>query len=149
MSIHVFRSELFIPLPRPEVFAFFSRAENLERITPPFLQFRIKTSKRIEMGEGTLIDYALRIHGVPALWRTEIALWDPPRQFVDRQLRGPYKLWHHSHTFIEEMGGTRMIDKVRYEIPFGPVGDLVHTLFVRRDVQNIFHYRNAAIASLL
>lgn len=149
MSVHVFRTELLIDRPRPEVFDFFSRAGNLERITPPFLRFHIKTPEPIEMREGALIDYTLRIHGVPALWKTEIAEWDPPHRFVDRQLKGPYKLWHHTHTFAEEDGGTRMVDEVRYEVPLGALGDLVHTLFVRKDVTNIFRFRNAEIPRLL
>ncbi len=149
MSVHVFRSELVIPKPRPEVFDFFSRASNLERITPPFLRFRIKTPEPIEMRRGALIDYNLRIHGVPALWRTLIAEWEPPYQFVDMQLKGPYKLWHHTHTFSEENGGTRMVDEVRYEVPLGPLGDIVHRFFVRKDVENIFRFRNSQIASLL
>jgi ligand-binding SRPBCC domain-containing protein len=140
---------LVIPKPRPEVFDFFSRASNLERITPPFLRFRIKTPEPIEMRRGALIDYNLRIHGVPALWRTLIAEWEPPYQFVDMQLKGPYKLWHHTHTFSEENGGTRMVDEVRYEVPLGPLGDIVHRFFVRKDVENIFRFRNSQIASLL
>jgi ligand-binding SRPBCC domain-containing protein len=131
------------------VFDFFSRASNLERITPPFLRFRIKTPEPIEMRKGAIIDYNLRIHGVPALWRTEIAEWDPPHQFVDLQLKGPYKLWHHTHTFTEEQGGTRMVDEVRYEVPLGPLGDIVEALFVRKDVTNIFRFRNSQISTLL
>ena len=138
-----------IPLPRPEVFDFFSKASNLERITPPFLRFHIETKEPINMRKGALIDYTLRIHGLPALWRTEIAEWNPPFRFVDQQLKGPYSLWHHTHTFTEEAGGTRMVDEVRYEVPLGPLGDLVHALFVRQDVTNIFKYRNAEIPRLL
>ena len=136
-------------MPRPAVFDFFAKADNLERITPPFLQFHIKTPGPVEMRKGALIDYTLRIHGIPALWRTEIAEWDPPYRFVDRQLKGPYKLWHHTHTFTEEAGGTLMVDEVRYEVPLGPLGDVVHALFVRKDVTNIFRYRNASIPRLL
>lgn len=149
MSVHVFRGELQIPRPRPEVFDFFAKAENLERITPPFLQFHIKTPEPIQMRKGALIDYTLRIHGIPALWKTEIAEWNPPYRFVDRQLKGPYKLWHHTHTFTEEADGTMMVDEVRYEVPLGPLGDIVHALFVRKDVANIFRYRNATIPGLV
>ena len=131
------------------MFDFFAKAENLERITPPFLQFHIKTPEPIQMRKGALIDYTLRIHGIPALWKTEIAEWDPPYRFVDRQLKGPYKLWHHTHTFTEQAGGTMMVDEVRYEVPLGPLGDIVHALFVRKDVANIFRYRNATIPGLL
>ena len=149
MSVHIFRTELHIPKPRPEVFEFFATASNLERITPPFLRFHIKTQEPIEMRKGALIDYSLRIHGLPAKWITEITEWEPPYRFVDRQLKGPYKLWHHTHTFTEEAGGTLMVDQVRYEVPLGPLGDVVHALFVRKDVANIFRYRNASIPTLL
>ena len=150
MSVHTFRTELIIDRPRAEVFEFFARASNLERITPAFLRFHVNTPEPIEMRKGTLIDYTLRIHGVPALWRTEIAEWDPPHRFVDRQLKGPYKLWHHTHTFSENgEGGTLMVDEVRYEVPLGLLGDVVHTLFVQKDVVNIFRFRNAEIPRLL
>lgn len=149
LSVHLFRTELLIERPREEVFDFFSRASNLERITPPFLQFHVRTPEPIEMRKGALIDYTLRIHGVPALWRTEIVEWSPPYRFIDQQLKGPYKLWHHTHTFTEQPGGTRMVDEVRYEVPLGPLGDIVHALFVRKDVTNIFRHRNSSIPQLL
>jgi ligand-binding SRPBCC domain-containing protein len=97
------------------------------------------------MAPGTLIDYSLRIHGIPVHWKTEIQVWEPPHKFVDRQLKGPYKLWHHTHTFQAENGGTRLRDVVRYQLPFGPLGDLVNTLKVRRDVETIFAYRHKVI----
>ena len=149
MSVHTLRTELVIPRARPEVFDFFSRAANLERITPPFLRFHVETPEPIVMAKGTLIDYKLKIHGLPARWRTEIIAWEPPYRFVDMQLKGPYKLWHHTHTFSEVEGGTRMVDEVRYEVPLGPLGDVVHSLFVRKDVTEIFRFRNTEIASLL
>ena len=101
------------------------------------------------MRVGSLIDYALRIHGVPVLWRTEIVEWEPPFWFVDRQLKGPDRLWHHTNAFTEEEGGTLTVDQVRYEVPLGPLGDVVHKLFVRKDVTAIFRYRNAEIPRLL
>jgi ligand-binding SRPBCC domain-containing protein len=146
MSIHICHRELWIPRPRPEVFDFFSEARNLERITPPWLNFRVLTPGSILMGEGTLIRYKLRIRGLPARWLTEITRWDPPYEFADIQRSGPYKMWDHTHTFEEENGGTRMTDEVRYELPLGPLGDLIHSLLVRRDVETIFDYRNNWIA---
>mgnify|MGYP003347335723 FL=1 len=131
-----------------EVFEFFSAARNLEQITPPLLKFEVLTPEPIPMGEGTLIDYRLRVHGLPLRWRTKITRWNPPYQFADIQLKGPYKLWDHTHTFLEENGGTRMIDEVVYELPFGPLGDIVHALSVRRDVEEIFRYRNSVIGTL-
>jgi ligand-binding SRPBCC domain-containing protein len=131
-------TELRLPRPRTEVFPFFAEARNLETLTPPWLKFEVLTPAPIEMRTGTLIDYRIRVHGLPIRWRTEIAQWDPPHQFVDRQLRGPYTLWHHTHTFEERDGGTLCLDHVRY-CPRG--GALINWLFVRRDVERIFQYR--------
>jgi uncharacterized protein len=99
--------------------------------------------------EGTLLDYRLRIHGIPVRWRTLIETWEPPSRFVDRQLKGPYKLWLHSHTFVPRDGGTVVGDVVRYSLPLGPVGELVHRAVVRRDLERIFAYRHEALARLL
>jgi len=148
MSKHTIRREIWLPHSREEVFEFFSAARNLEQITPPLLKFEVLTPEPIPMGEGTLIDYRLRVHGLPLRWRTKITRWNPPYQFADIQLKGPYKLWDHTHTFQEEDGGTRMIDEVVYELPFGPLGDIVHALSVRRDVEEIFRYRNSVIGTL-
>ncbi len=132
-----------------EVFPFFADAENLERITPRWLGFRVVTPG-VEMREGALIEYRLRLHGVPVRWRTRIEAWDPPHRFVDRQLSGPYRLWHHTHLFEPDgEGGTVMRDVVRYALPFGPFGRLAHRLFVRRDLARIFEYRHAEVPRLL
>ena len=148
VSQHTIRREIWLPRPRAEVFAFFSEARNLEQITPPLLRFHVVTPEPIQMGEGTLIEYKLRIRGVPWGWLTKITRWNPPYAFADVQLKGPYKKWDHMHRFIEENGGTRMIDEVVYELPFGPLGDLVHALMVRREVEQIFEYRNSVIGAL-
>jgi ligand-binding SRPBCC domain-containing protein len=130
-------------------FEFFSRAENLEAITPPWLRFRIVTPTPIEMRPGALITYRLRLHGLPIRWRTRIDEWDPPEGFVDRQLSGPYALWHHTHSF-ERIGDRRtlMRDRVRYAHRFGPIGALAEPI-VRRDLDRIFDHRRDAIAALL
>lgn len=148
--------ELELPLPRERVFPFFADARNLEGITPPWLHFHILTPRPIPMHEGALIDYRLRLHGIPIRWRTRIDLWDPPARFVDRQLRGPYRLWHHTHTFEErpatgtEVGtaGARTLvrDRVRYAVPGGR---LVQRLFVGPQVDAIFRHRQRAIARAL
>lgn len=139
---------LFLPRPREEVFAFFSNAANLERITPPFLHFHITTPRPIEMKAGTLLDYKLRLHGVPFLWRTLIETFDPPVSFSDVQLKGPYRRWHHRHEFLEVPGGTEMRDHVDYDLPFPIFAPIVHPLFVRRSVQRIFEYRNKVISEI-
>jgi ligand-binding SRPBCC domain-containing protein len=141
-----FRSEQLIPASLERVFEFFSLAENLERITPPMLRFRILTAAPIAMHAGTIIDYQIRIRGIPVLWRTLIEKWDPPRMFVDTQLRGPYKLWHHTHNFEEAPGGnTLMKDVVRYQAPFGVLGLLTLPVFVTPEINRIFAHRRLVI----
>jgi|SaaInlStandDraft_1057018.scaffolds.fasta_scaffold36853_2 ligand-binding SRPBCC domain-containing protein len=135
-------AETVLPAPIDEVFAFFSKAENLEAITPPWLHFQIVTPTPISMKAGALIDYRLRLRGLPIRWRTEISDWEPPFRFVDRQLRGPHKSWEHTHEFEETATGTTMRDKVEYSV-FG--GAVVERLFVRSDLKKIFTYRNEQI----
>lgn len=142
------RAEALIPLPRERVFAFFAAAENLERITPPDLRFRIVTPLPVEMRRGTLIDYRLSLDGIPFAWRTEITEWDPPFAFTDTQLRGPYHTWIHRHTFEEVEGGTYMVDEVRWRVPFWPVGGLAIPLVGAR-LARIFRYRQQTIGRLL
>ncbi len=124
-----------------DVFAFFSRAENLQDITPRWLQFRILSVSTPEIRRGTLIRYALRWRIVPVRWTTEITRWEPPFCFVDQQVSGPYKLWHHEHRFERHGDATLMHDTVRYALPFGPLGAVAHVALVNRDVNTIFDYR--------
>lgn len=145
---HRFRSEVFVPAPIEEVFDFFSRAENLQRITPPALGFHILTPLPIVMRPGALIDYRLKLNGIPLRWRTEITFWEPPHRFVDIQLKGPYRKWIHEHRFEPAPGGTRMLDDLEYELPFGPVGLIVHRLFVRKKVEAIFAHRARVLAEI-
>ncbi len=137
--------------PREEAFELFSRAENLEAITPPMLRFRIVSEIPDEMRAGTLIRYRLRLHGVPVGWLTRIESWDPPHGFVDHQIRGPFARWHHTHAFERLDGGrcTRMTDTVRYGHRLEPLGALAEHLLVRRDLDRIFDFRREAIAGLL
>ena len=145
MKAFTFAAELWLPRPRTEVFAFFGEARNLEALTPPWLQFEVLTPAPIGMRPGTLIDYRIRIHGIPVSWQTEIVEWNPPRRFVDVQRRGPYTLWHHTHAFGEHNGGTLCTDQVHYR-PRG--GALVNWLFVRRDVERIFNYRRERLKQI-
>lgn len=149
MNLHVLERTQHLSRAPEEVFPFFADAVNLERITPPWLGFRVVTPEPIEMRRGTLIDYRLRLHGVPLSWSTEIALWDPPHRFVDVQLSGPYRLWHHTHTFEPNGDGTLMRDLVRYALPLGPLGEVAHRLLVRRDLERIFACRHAAVKRIL
>jgi ligand-binding SRPBCC domain-containing protein len=149
VNIHRLQREQYVARPLADVFDFFAEAHNLERITPPWLSFTVLTPDPIEMRVGALIDYRLRVHGVPLRWTSRIEDWEPGRSFVDRQLRGPYGLWHHRHTFAEEGQGTVVGDEVDYAMPFGALGDLAHPLFVRRDLERIFTYRHEAVPRLL
>ena len=137
-----------IPSPLTDVFAFFADVGNLERITPAFLHFRIETPLPIEMEVGTLISYRLQLFGVPFCWLTQIELFQPQQRFVDRQLRGPYRLWRHLHEFIPVEDGTLMRDVVDYELPLGPVGAFAHALWVRRTLDRIFDHRRDQIAQI-
>ena len=145
MKEYTLQVELWLPRPRDEVFAFFSDAVNLQALTPPWVNFEVLTPAPIILRAGALIEYRIKVHGLPIRWRTEIAEWNPPNQFVDVQLRGPYTLWHHTHTFEERDGGTLCRDHVRYR-PRG--GALIHRLFVRRDVERIFQYRQERLRAL-
>jgi ligand-binding SRPBCC domain-containing protein len=148
MTTHLLERTQHIPRPRAEVFAFFADAHNLERITPPSLRFRILTPAPIAIGEGTLIDYRLSLFGVPFRWRTRIEAYQPGVRFVDVQLRGPYRRWHHTHTFEDAPGGTLMRDRVEYQLPLGPLGGLAHAVVVRRQLRVIFDHRREVIARL-
>lgn len=145
---HVFHASQFVDLPRSRVFEFFSKAENLEEITPKRLRFEILTPLPIKMALGVLIDYRLRLGGIPFRWRTRITRWEPGVRFVDEQLKGPYALWHHTHRFRDENGGTRMEDEVRYRLPLSPLSEIVHPL-VRKQIEGIFAHRQRVVETLL
>ena len=144
-SGYILRTEAIVPRPLDEVFVFFANAVNLERITPPWVKFHVVTPPPIVMRQGLLIDYQLRIRGLPMRWQSEITVWEPQRRFVDEQRRGPYKFWRHEHRFEACDGGTRMIDEVNYGVPGGA---LVNWLVVGRDVRKIFAYRQQALREI-
>lgn len=132
----------------PEVFAFFSQAENLETLTPDWLKFKIMDVTPTPIRRGTLIRYHLRVHGIPLRWTSEIVEWEPPHRFVDLQLRGPYKLWRHEHRFEAIDGGTRITDTVNLALPLSVIGDLAFKMMVRSDVEKIFAFRRDKIEML-
>ena len=136
-------TEIRLPTPLADVFEFFSNAYNLEEITPPWLHFALLTPAPIDMKRGTLIDYRLRLHGLPIRWRTKITVWEPPHRFVDEQLRGPYRYWRHEHDFEERDGETIARDQVDYSVLGGA---LIHRLLVKSDLRRIFDYRGNVLA---
>jgi len=140
-----FHSEIWLPQARPHVFSFFGDVLNLEIITPKWLNFKILTPLPIQMKPGTLIDYRIRLYGIPLKWRTKISVWEPPSRFVDTQLRGPYHLWIHEHRFQEKDGGTVATDEVDY-YPWG--GKVIDRLFVRSEIESIFRYRTKKLVGL-
>ena len=139
----------FINLPRRHVFAFFSDPRNLEAITPPWLSFRIKGRSSEAIGQGTELTYSLRVHGLPMTWVSRITEWEPDRQFVDVQQKGPYAYWHHRHIFEEVDGGTLIRDQVDFQIPFGKMGRWILGRMVESDIREIFSYRSDLTERLL
>ena len=148
MKVHVLEREQLLPHPVDRVFPFFAEARNLERITPPLLGFEVAGDEPIEMRAGAIIQYRLRLHGLPVDWLTRIDEWEPGVRFVDQQLAGPYRLWHHTHTFEQRGGSTLMRDTVRYALPMWPLGELAMPL-VRRDLRRIFDFRRDSVGALL
>ena len=132
-----------------KTWAFFSDANNLPKITPPAMKFRIDHSPPGGIEQDSLFDYTVHINGLPIKWKTLIIEWSPPRQFVDLQLSGPYALWHHRHTFEETEDGVACGDTVVYKLPFGPLGRIAQPLIVRRQLLEIFRFRRTAIERLL
>jgi ligand-binding SRPBCC domain-containing protein len=149
MAEHILQRKQIIERPRDEVFEFFADAGNLERITPPELNFQILTPQPIDIKKGTLIDYQLKLRGIPIKWKTEITAWNPPFDFVDTALKSPYKQWIHLHRFtVGERGETVMEDVVRYRLPFEPLGDLAHW-YVKKELKYIFDFRARVVETLL
>jgi len=139
-----------VDVPVDAAFAFYGDAVNLEPMTPPWLRFEVITPDPVELGAGALLDYRLRLHGFPIRWQTRIEIWEPPYRFVDTQARGPYRLWEHTHLFEPDGDGATVIhDRIRYSIPYGPLGALADRFFVRRDLKRIFDFRAQAVSERL
>lgn len=143
MRLRTFQCEQWLPLSPDELFPFFADATNLQELTPPWLHFHIVTPPPIAMGEGILIDYRLRIRGIPVRWRTRIKIWEPPHRFVDEQLQGPYRQWIHEHTFEAREGGTLTRDVVHYAVP---LDSLIHRWLVHPDIEKIFQFRREMLS---
>lgn len=142
---YVFESRLWLPATGEEVFEFFSKAENLQKITPSWLNFKILTPLPIKMTQGSFIDYRLKLFGIPIRWKTEISVWEPPHIFVDSQVKGPYQTWIHTHRFDSESGGTMMTDRMEYMPKGWFLAPLLNRLFVKQNVSRIFDYRRKEI----
>ena len=148
--VYVLERRQRLELPVQRAFEFYAQARNLAVITPPWMGFEVIAPGPIEMRPGTLIDYRLKLHGVPIRWRTRIAVWEPPLRFVDVQVHGPYALWEHTHTFEHDGEHAVVIgDRVRYAIPLGLLGQAAHAAFVKRDLKRVFDYRERAVAERL
>lgn len=147
MQTYLLYREQWLPRPVEEVFAFFSRPDNLQAITPPWLDFRIVQTPST-LTKGSLIRYRLCLHRIPISWTTVISEWSPPYRFVDRQLWGPYRLWNHEHEFVADGGGTTLRDRVTYALPFGFIGAMAHRSVVKGDLRRIFDFRAYTMRSL-
>ena len=145
MKTFIFNTQRTVKRPLTEVFSFFSNAHNLAEITPPELHLNVLTPAPIEMSAGTLIDYRLKLHGIPIRWQTEIIEWNPPHGFVDVQRRGPYRLWRHTHTFSETDNGVIVNDLVVYAV-WG--NQIINKYFVRPDIEKIFAYRSKQLEEI-
>ena len=144
MAFQVHQEQL-LSYPIEQVFRFFASPENLNLLTPPWVNFSILSPQSIEMAVGTIIEYRIRLRGVPVTWRSEITEWQPPFAFCDMQLRGPYRFWIHRHTFEEKPGGTLVTDHVDYGVLGGA---LVNRLFVAGELKRIFGYRKTRLHEL-
>jgi ligand-binding SRPBCC domain-containing protein len=150
MRIHLLERSQRVEVPVERAFAFYASAANLEPLTPPWLHFHLLTPQPFTLEAGALLDYRLRLHGVPIRWQTRIEEWEPPHRFLDTQARGPYALWEHTHEFEAAAEGAAVIhDRVRYALPLGPLGALAQRLFVGRDLRRIFDYRRDRTAALI
>jgi ligand-binding SRPBCC domain-containing protein len=150
MSVYYYDAEQFLPIDISKAWGGFSDAKNLSIITPPELDFKIFTNlDNKEIYEGMQIDYTLKpLFGIRMHWQTEINRINKPGMFADRQAKGPYKTWEHTHIFLEKNNGVLMKDHVKYELPFGILGRITHSLIVKRQIERIFIYRKEVLKNI-
>ena len=150
MKIFIFRRDQYLPISVEEAWAFFSLPANLAKITPPDVKFETLTDlgdKKLE--DGMRIHYRLRpLMNIPLSWETEIREVNPPNKFMDKQMKGPYAFWEHTHTFIKVSGGVKMTDEVRYALPFGWLGVLMHPVLVKSKLDGIFRFRESTLVKM-
>lgn len=145
MKKYHLETQIWLPRSPDEIFSFFSDPTNLDRLTPPWLHFEMLTPKSVAMRVGTLLDYRLRLHGIPIRWQSEISVWEPPHRFIDRQTKGPYREWVHEHTFTPHEGGTLVVDSVTYAVPGGTI---IQKFVVAPDLDRVFRYRHKMLEQL-
>jgi ligand-binding SRPBCC domain-containing protein len=148
MKPHVYNQVTYINRPLSEVFEFFSKAENLNKLTPPILEFKIITPLPIKMEKGTFIDYKIKLNGISFKWKTQITAWENNRRFIDTQIKGPYKIWIHEHLFEEENGQVKMTDTVQYLSPGWFLEPIINKLYISKKVEEIFAYRTIELDKL-
>ena len=149
MKYYEFKKKQFINLPINEVFDFFSNPVNLEKVTPQYLNFKINTKLPLVMGKGKYFNYQLRVRGISMKWISLISLYNPPHCFIDEQIKGPYSSWQHIHTFMEKNGGTSINDFVKYSLPLGFIGKIINSIWIKKDLDAIFKYRQKIIEKTL
>ena len=138
-----------MPISILEAFDFFSDPRNLERLTPDLVHFQFLKPPPDKVSPGTILEYRLRLYGLPVKWRTRIEIVEPPTRFVDVQDKGPYAMWRHTHSFREvDAGHTEIRDQVEFAMPLGPLGEIAYRLLVTRSLKQIFDYRAAALREL-
>ena len=149
VTIHKLERTQVVPIPIAEAFEFFANPRNLERLTPDLVHFQFLKAPPEKVSAGTILEYRLRIYGVPVKWRTRIESVEPPNRFVDVQDKGPYAMWRHTHSFRKvDASHTEIRDHVEFAMPLGPLGEIAYRLLVAGSLREIFDYREVALRRL-